>query len=96
MMMAMVVWKHQQHTQFGPGIINFSLEFLLLQAMFKAHEDGRWFAVDITILHHGDHAIAIHRFTGEELEIFEAAEDVLHNHIAVGLEHINLVWCVFF
>lgn len=90
-----MVWKHQQNTQFGPDIINFSLEFLLLQAVFKAHEDWRRFAVNFTILQHCNHAIAVHRFSGEELEFFETTEDVFHDGVAVGLEHINLVWCVF-
>lgn len=91
-----MVWKHQQHTHFGPDIINFSLEFLLLQSVFKAHEHWRGFAIDVTILQHSDHAIAVHGFSGEELEVLEPTKNVLHDGVAVGFEHINLVWCIFF
>lgn len=95
MMMATVTMcrKHLQraHTV-GPGIISFNLELLFFKTVLEGHENGAFFAV----LQEGDDSIAVHALTGEELEILEARQDVLHHDVAVGFEDFDLVWCVLF
>lgn len=60
--------------------------------MLEGHENGAFLAV----LQEGDDAIAVHALTGEELEILEAGQDVLHHDIAVGFEDFDLVWSGLF
>lgn len=60
--------------------------------MLEGHENGALFAV----LQERDDSIAVHALTGEELEILEARQDVLHHDVAVGFEDFDLVWsCLF-
>lgn len=60
--------------------------------MLESHENGAFVAV----LQEGDDAIAVHALTGEELEILEPGQDVLHHDIAVGFEDFDLVWSGLF
>lgn len=55
--------------------------------MLEAHENGALFAV----LQESDDSIAVHALTGEELEILEARQDILHDDVAVGFEDFDLV-----
>uniref|UniRef100_A0A2M4DK77 Putative secreted protein n=1 Tax=Anopheles darlingi TaxID=43151 RepID=A0A2M4DK77_ANODA len=66
------------------------LELFLLQTVLEAQQHGRRFTVNIAVLEHGNQTLAIHRFTGEELQILEASEQILHYLVDVGLEHLNL------
>jgi hypothetical protein len=64
----------------APSHLN--LELFLIKAVFEAHEDWGANAVDVSVFHHCNHSIAIHRLSGEELKILEASQDVFHNCIA--------------
>lgn len=66
------------------------LELLFLQTVLEAQQNWHRFTVDVAVLEHGNQTLAVHRFTGEELQILEAAEQILHDLVDVGLEHLNL------
>jgi hypothetical protein len=84
----LVVVGSKTATTFSP---KHHLELLFFQAVFKAHENRRGDTINVTIFHHSDHAIAVHRFAGEELEILEATENVLHDCVAICFEDIDLI-----
>ena len=75
---------HEYRFRFVWGI-GIHLAFLLLQTVLEEHEHGHAVAVDFAVFHQGHHAVAVHRFAGEELQLLEAAKDVLHGLVHVGL-----------
>lgn len=68
------------------------LELLLDQAVLEVHENGDLGAVlQVAVLQHADHAVAVHGLAGEELQVLEAAQNVLGRLVHVGLEGVHLV-----
>ena len=67
-----------------------TLELLLLQTVLEAEQHGHGLAIDITVLQHGDQTLAVHRFTGEELQVLEATEQILHHFVDVRFEDFHL------
>lgn len=60
--------------------------------MLEEHQDWDLGAIVlVTVLQHADHAVAVHRLSGEELQVLEAAHDVLGGLVHVGLEGVHLV-----
>lgn len=60
--------------------------------MLEEHENGDLGAILlVTVLQHADHAVAVHGLAGEELQLLEAAQDVLGGLVHVGLEGVHLV-----
>lgn len=72
------------------------LELFLLKAVFEEHHDRRRDPVDVTVLAHGYHTIAVHGLSGEELQLLKPAEDVLHDFVHVGFKHVDLVGGLLF
>lgn len=68
------------------------LELLLDQAVLEVHENGDLGAVlQVAVLQHADHAVAVHGLAGEELQVLETAQNVLGRLVHVGLEGVHLV-----
>lgn len=68
------------------------LKLLLQQAVLEEHENRDLGAVLlVAVLQHAHHAVAVHGLAGEELQILEAAQDVLGRLVHVRLEGVHLV-----
>lgn len=60
--------------------------------MLEEHQDGDLGAILlVTVLQHAHHTVAVHGLPGEELQVLEAAQDVLGGLVHVGLEGVHLV-----
>jgi len=79
------------HEYSSVGKVADHLALLLLETVLEEHEHWNALGTDLAVFHQGHHAVAVHRLAGEELELLEAAEDVLHGLVHVGLEDIDLV-----
>lgn len=73
-----------------------ALEFLFVQAVFKAHQNRCGNSINVTVFQHGNHSLSIHRLACEELEILKSTKNVLHHVIDIFLEHFNLIGSFLF
>merc|ERR1712156_447837 len=70
------------------------LAFLLLQSMLEEHDNWTFLTINVLVLHKNNHALGIHGFTCEELEIVELSEKTFHDSVDVLFEVINLIGLV--
>lgn len=65
--------------------------FLFIEAVFEEHENWLLFTIDVTVFAHGNHTIAVHGFTGEELQVLESTQDIFHLFVYIGFENVHLI-----